>query len=353
MKKYIEENEINVMVVPKGLSSNIVTSQMLPILNTLNASNNNTVLAVHISDKIHYAHVNEVFEYENIYNIKNIKKINYIYTRSVFDFFKLYIVKKILRKNYKILFDFRAIVSEESSLRNNSKAKKILLSQLEKFAYRKADKIHAVSYTMENYLSLKFGRKEIKVIPCCTDINYLKHSNPKDKIKFVYVGGISEWQKFDTILNTYKKMQEQLKNTTFTVITLEVEKARHLLQKNSLDDVEVKSLPQREVIDELKKYDFGFLLRDDIVLNNVASPIKFVEYIAQGVIPILSKGVGDYSELVEKHKIGIVVDFKDNELKIQELNQLLKDPLITNKLYDISENFLWKNFIDNDFFGSF
>ena len=99
----------------------------------------------------------------------------------------------------------------------------------------------------------------------------------------------------------------------------------------------------QEVLKELRKYDFGFLLRDDNIVNNTASPIKFLEYVSNGVIPIMSDGIGDYSRLVHDKKIGITLD--SNEIKI-----FLEDKTIFLRMKQITDVYLWKNVL-KDFYN--
>ena len=43
---------------------------------------------------------------------------------------------------------------------------------------------------------------------------------------------------------------------------------------------------------------YGFILREDIVVNHVACPTKLIEYLAMGVIPIVDcEKIGDFSEM--------------------------------------------------------
>ena len=55
-----------------------------------------------------------------------------------------------------------------------------------------------------------------------------------------------------------------------------------------------------------KEQDFGFLLRENLLFNRISSPIKFLEYSSNGVVPIITQFVGDYSNDVEKYKLGII-----------------------------------------------
>ena len=47
---------------------------------------------------------------------------------------------------------------------------------------------------------------------------------------------------------------------------------------------------------ELAKYKYGFLLREDHIVNHVATPTKMNSYLSVGVIPIFSDVIFDYNK---------------------------------------------------------
>ena len=338
-----------IFIVPKKLGKNLVVSQMMPIIENLNKLNSYSTLAIHTEDQEKYQEYNNKIIYTDVKEL--ISENTVFYIRSLKDFLKLYIQKKILNKKFELLYDFRGLASDESYLRDNSKLRRFILEQIEKFIYKKADYIHTVSDYFKNYLIKEYGKRKITVIPCCINKNKKKEfDNNSNSTKFVYVGGIFNWQKFDVILKTYKEISKNIENTSLTIITVHQEEAKVIIQKENISNYTIKSLSHNEVIDDLINYDFGFLLRDDLPLNNVASPIKFVEYISQGVIPIISEGIGDYSELVVNEDIGIVVNIDNIKLNFNDFRKLLSDGSIYERLYNISNNYLWENNIKNNFF---
>ena len=63
--------------------------------------------------------------------------------------------------------------------------------------------------------------------------------------------------------------------------------------------------------------DVGILLRENNLVNNVASPGKFAEYLMCGLPVIMGSGIGDYSELMQENENAVVLDdvFSDEELE--------------------------------------
>lgn len=73
-------------------------------------------------------------------------------------------------------------------------------------------------------------------------------------------------------------------------------------QLNAMCNVEYGRVPSSLVIQELSNSDFGLLLREESQTNVVATPTKFAEYCAAGLIPIVS-GVPFYLELLQQFEV--------------------------------------------------
>jgi len=62
--------------------------------------------------------------------------------------------------------------------------------------------------------------------------------------------------------------------------------------------IEILSLSPEELKRYYVKAHYGFILRDDVVVNRVACPTKMIEYLNYGMIPVvLSPFVGDFDEM--------------------------------------------------------
>ena len=86
----------------------------------------------------------------------------------------------------------------------------------------------------------------------------------------------------------------------------------------------IVSCPHSEVMRYMSAADAGIIMRNDIVVNNVASPIKIGEYLGCGLPVILTRGIGDYSEAVSRAGIGIILD-ENNDTAQQVVEFMEKD----------------------------
>jgi hypothetical protein len=62
--------------------------------------------------------------------------------------------------------------------------------------------------------------------------------------------------------------------------------------------------------------DYGILIREQSVTNQVASPVKFAEYLACGLQVLISEGIGDFTDFVKQQNCGKI--FNEN-IKIEPI----------------------------------
>ena len=341
---------MKVFLVDRTIHENVVYSQLLMPLQCLNNKQHllllpETLLKKHKDDMFQFQicrYHSRLSKYRMLFRFSAIREI---YTRSVFEFMSLYLLRALFLKKWNITYDFRGLAYAEYALRKKEDIKCMILKQIEKFVSHNADSIRTVSYQFADFLRQNWSvKKQIQVIPCCISEVFLVEKSFLDRpISFVYVGSMARWQRFDDLLDLYKKLAKLLK-TRLTIITSDVVMAKHKLLQADIP-ADVISLPQQLVAQELKKHDFGFLLRENRLLNQVASPIKFLEYIGNGVIPILSEGIGDYANLCKKHGIGII-ESADIQQMAQEIIRLRTDQTIQKRLYDVASQYTWKNYLN-------
>jgi hypothetical protein len=88
------------------------------------------------------------------------------------------------------------------------------------------------------------------------------------------------------------------------------------LKEKFPNQVERKWLAPEEVSQYLEIGDYGLLLRPESITNEVASPVKFAEYVGAGLKVLISPNIGDFSEFTLKNNLGSVIK---NLLEIKEI----------------------------------
>ena len=81
-----------------------------------------------------------------------------------------------------------------------------------------------------------------------------------------------------------------------------------------------------ELSDILKKCKFGFIIREDCPINNVATPTKLSTYMSNGIIPIVSNCIHEYDRFFKDYKYVVSVEDKVDLADIEILSQESIDP---------------------------
>lgn len=223
------------------------------------------------------------------------------------------------RGDYEAENKFNLIKTQASKLK--IRITDYLFPRFLKRALINANSIICVSNKLKNLIVEKYkcDPQKINVIPCLADDNIFYYSeeirqkirnekNLNDKFVFVYAGGIGSWHYSDTVFKIVSEINRKFNNIFFIALTPNVKEAEEYSRKYSFNgNILIKSAAQKEVFEFLNAADMGLLLREYDPLNIVASPTKFAEYYLTGLPVMISDNIGDYSELVAKEKIGILL----------------------------------------------
>ena len=207
----------------------------------------------------------------------------------------------------------QGIIPEESYLRNRSKSKSAVLSLIEKLALKKAAFCLFVSDDMRRHYEVKYGLSfegRCFVMPCFNstleEVSFLAEGK-YDTPTFAYVGSMAAWQCFEATVDLYKELEVRLPGALLKVLTFDQGKARKVLRAKGVERYEVGCVPPEKVADELARVAYGFVIRKDDPVNQVATPTKLSSYMAAGVIPVFSDCIGSFSGLARGLKYAVPV----------------------------------------------
>lgn len=253
-------------------------------------------------------------------------------TRGIGLHSSLGMLKKLYNNRLKIIYDARAAAAEEykysyEPLSARQQQRYCHILQDERRMVQMADIVFTVSYKLRSYLLNQVGSSgndKFYVNPCNADSKYFyfdenerlheRHLlNLPDRFVVVYSGGLEcNWHVPQEIFNTFLAIKDEIPEAFFMLLTHDLEFAKKLQGKNHIDnnDIVILSIDNMNVRPYLNAADVGLILREDVPMNNVASPTKFAEYVMCGLPVIISQGVGDFSEIVEFKKCGFV--YKSN-----------------------------------------
>lgn len=229
------------------------------------------------------------------------------------------------RPGIGMVFDVHGVDIEESladgrlSEGSSEHARRLALQHA---AAARADRLFAVSRALGQYMIEVGARRErIRVVPCVLsdepslpDLEERRAAARRwlgvgGRPVVLYLGSASPWQKTDLILAMFQRLRRRLPGAYLLVITGNAAEFRELARQQGIPEADygIFSLPHKEVGDLACGADLGLLLRDDNLVNRVASPTKFAEYLAFGVPVAISTVLEDSAALVQDRRLGVVL----------------------------------------------
>ena len=216
----------------------------------------------------------------------------------------------------------------------------IIMKLFYRLTLKFSDEIYVITESMKKYIVEKYtlDNNKISVIPTAiTSDRYLRAKPYKelqgklaDKIVFGYNGSLVIWQQIDKILEFFSKIERQLPQAFFFIITMDdIMIVRHKMEQISMERNKYIAVNAdfHDVPKYLKLCDFGILFRDKTDMNKIAFPTKIGEYFICGVAPIVSDGLVEVVKVINKYNSGLSINI-DRDITIDDN---LKNTIITLK----------------------
>lgn len=209
----------------------------------------------------------------------------------------------------KVFVDVHGVVPEEETLYERYLEAQIY-GDIEEIAVQKAHTLICVTNKIKEHLQKKYSEKfKAKTIILPIYDSSLEKENikvPRNK-KFInnkpiviYAGSIVKWQKIEL-------MQESINHTidqaNFMIYCPYPKEFWETWKFKKYKNLEVGSKSYKDLCrDVYVKAHYGYVLRDDITVNNVACPTKIADYFTYRIIPIvLTPKIGDFIDLGMKY----------------------------------------------------
>lgn len=238
----------------------------------------------------------------------------------------------LLLRGYKnVVMWFQGVEPEESFMNHNSKIRMMILNIMEKYILKNSKFILLVSNKMKEHYEEKYNislHGKYYVMPCLnTDIHPEAFNNQFKYItnNFVYIGSMAMWQKFDETVRIYKMVEKSglVKSPVLRVYTSEQEKALEVLKKYNINNFSINFVNNDKLSNELVDVKYGFIIREDNIVNRVATPTKISTYLSCGIIPIYSECLSSFNEISKNMKYTIRYsenDFISKIINMQNVN---------------------------------
>lgn len=225
----------------------------------------------------------------------------------------------------------QGIAPEEDYLRFKSRLRRSALALCEKTALTRATRVFAVSASMLHHFEKKYRiglSAKTYVAPCCNETMHSSSFFVEGKYErpsFAYAGGLSKYQCIDRMLDLYDGIQRAIPDSELFFYTWDTEKAKELVAEHCLDRIKVSYVPQEKLHEALSQAKYGFVIRDNSIVNRVATPTKLSTYISNGVIPIVSDCVGDFAKESKRieHVICCEEEYMLGRIKEMEMKNII------------------------------
>lgn len=195
--------------------------------------------------------------------------------------------------------DIHGVVPEEFRMHNDFFSA-VLYEKEETLAVKKAGIVIVVTDAMRQYLQQKF-RSTLKAravsFPMFPSFVPTLEARPlvDGKPIVVYAGGLHKWQQVPKMIDAIVGTVDRCSHRFYCP---EPQVVKDMLPPALLDAVAVEAKTHAELMILYPECHYGFILREDIIVNRVACPTKLVEYLAMGIVPIVDcEDIGDFKSL--------------------------------------------------------
>ena len=198
----------------------------------------------------------------------------------------------------------------------------------ERESFRRADVIITVSHDLERYVTAilvgdgaLFPHPHIEIIPCVLSFSASPREIEEARVKarqrlglrgrpcVLYLGGTSGWQLPAEKVAAFAALRRTMPSALLLILTGDIETFTDLCRDAGIPSADflITSCPHKEVAATACAADAALLLRSDNVVNRVASPTKFAEYLSMGVPVVITDVLADFAGIVRDYDVGAVV----------------------------------------------
>ena len=254
-------------------------------------------------------------------------KSHTIYIHSVYNF---YLLSFLPFQKKDATFDLHGTAPEETLFMGYPIWAKIY-GKGEKIAFDKCSNFIYVSEEMKDYYIRKYPIAQSKkhfVKPIFPSNAFVSVSedcvkNRKEKlgiknedVVFIYSGNLQKWQNVELMMDRISQVNDS--HMFFIFLTGDIEGMKKMADAKFADN-NIRYVIESVTPEELGEYyavaNYGFILRDEHILNQVASPTKLTEYLFYGLTPIVK-----FEKLGDAYRYGY--DFVRYDADLSKLERI-------------------------------
>jgi glycosyltransferase involved in cell wall biosynthesis len=191
--------------------------------------------------------------------------------------------------------------------------------------------------------------REVAVLPCAVDTDHFA-PHPREGLRaqlglegggalLVYAGKSGGWYPTEALLDFVKVARDMMGPLRLLVLTNDDPKAFAPAAAARGIDCVVRSATSDEMPRYLSAADAGLSFRRAAPSTTACSPVKNGEYLACGLPIVTTARMGDYSDLVVRRRVGVVVERLDEAAyheAARGLRDLLGDPELRSRCRQVA-----------------
>ncbi|MEM7367608.1 MAG: hypothetical protein AAF587_03335 [Bacteroidota bacterium] len=189
----------------------------------------------------------------------------------------------------------------------------------------------AVSQALVDHWQEEFGYQKHahSIIPCTVNQLFLadlpsvskrlekrlSYGFDKQAVVLIYAGSSAGWQSFQRMDRWLLELMDQ-QAAIHILFLAKIELEQLACYRAYPKRVAKDWVRHEDMLLTLSIGDYGLLVREDSVTNQVASPTKFAEYLCGGLQVLISPKLGDYSAMVAQEELGHVVQLEQFDMPV-------------------------------------
>ena len=236
---------------------------------------------------------------------------------------RLGLLLKQKERDVRLSVDWHGVGPEEEILNGAHRNRINALEKWERKILKVCDLNVYVSNEMKNHFLQKYGEVQTPyaIVPCCVSDEWFDRATttdalatldvPTDGVIVAYAGTMANWQCGREMMKLFAEIHRQDATAFFLLLVPKSDQRKTSSWADEFglpaSSYHLHEVAHREVPAYLQAAHIGVLLRRDDPVNRVSSPTKFAEYLSAGIPVLMTDSVGDYSDLAEEEKVGLVL----------------------------------------------
>jgi hypothetical protein len=115
--------------------------------------------------------------------------------------------------------------------------------------------------------------------------------------------------------------------------------AKEIASEIGINNYEVSYVKPEELPKHLAKCKYGFIIRQEDIVNNVATPTKLSTYLSCGLIPVMTEAVRDYVDLFKEKEFAVISNENIAEAVLEFSSKTIEADAVFSEYQEIFQTY--------------